>query len=146
MPISVMCLKCGSWLKAPEKAAGHSSKCPECGATVLVPGPTPAATPPAQDAVLLADVPIIWVDKPNPNSLNRPMSTEEVERALAVLQAVGIAATHQRREDPCYDWGGAVEHSEEWDIFIVARDNEKKAREIILKAIGRGAIQRGDGT
>ncbi len=37
MPISFSCHQCGRNLKAPESAAGKSSKCPGCGATVTCP-------------------------------------------------------------------------------------------------------------
>ncbi len=39
MAISFSCLKCGKKLKAPDNAAGKSSKCPGCGATVTCPEP-----------------------------------------------------------------------------------------------------------
>jgi predicted RNA-binding Zn-ribbon protein involved in translation (DUF1610 family) len=37
MPISFSCHQCGRSLKAPESAAGKSTKCPGCGATVTCP-------------------------------------------------------------------------------------------------------------
>jgi predicted RNA-binding Zn-ribbon protein involved in translation (DUF1610 family) len=37
MPISFACHQCGRNLKAPESAAGKSTKCPGCGATVTCP-------------------------------------------------------------------------------------------------------------
>ena len=144
MPISLTCPTCGTKLKAPDKAAGHKSQCPNCGADLLV---SPAATDVALSkpvAVPLANVPITWVDKPDANSLNKPMTASEVARALAALQNSGIPATHQRREDPLNDWGGSVEWSEEWDVFIVSRADEQQAGGVILKAIGRGSIRGGD--
>jgi hypothetical protein len=39
MPISFACAKCGRKLKAPDEAAGKSSKCPGCGAKVTCPAP-----------------------------------------------------------------------------------------------------------
>jgi predicted RNA-binding Zn-ribbon protein involved in translation (DUF1610 family) len=39
MPISFSCLQCGKKLKAPDNAAGKSSKCPGCGTTVTCPEP-----------------------------------------------------------------------------------------------------------
>jgi len=39
MSISFSCSRCGKNLKAPENAAGKTSKCPGCGATVTCPGP-----------------------------------------------------------------------------------------------------------
>jgi len=39
MPISFQCPRCGKKLKAPESAAGKSSKCPGCGGTVTCPEP-----------------------------------------------------------------------------------------------------------
>ena len=39
MSISFSCSQCGKKLKAPESAAGKSSKCPGCGATVTCPEP-----------------------------------------------------------------------------------------------------------
>jgi predicted RNA-binding Zn-ribbon protein involved in translation (DUF1610 family) len=39
MSITFKCPRCGKKLKAPESAAGKSSKCPGCGATVTCPEP-----------------------------------------------------------------------------------------------------------
>lgn len=39
MPISFQCPQCGKKLKAPDNAAGKSSKCPGCGGTVTCPEP-----------------------------------------------------------------------------------------------------------
>ena len=39
MPISFQCPQCGKKLKAPDAAAGKSSKCPGCGGTVTCPEP-----------------------------------------------------------------------------------------------------------
>jgi predicted RNA-binding Zn-ribbon protein involved in translation (DUF1610 family) len=39
MAISFSCERCGKKLKAPDNAAGKSSKCPGCGATVTCPEP-----------------------------------------------------------------------------------------------------------
>jgi hypothetical protein len=39
MAISFQCPQCGKKLKAPESAAGKSSKCPGCGGTVTCPAP-----------------------------------------------------------------------------------------------------------
>jgi predicted RNA-binding Zn-ribbon protein involved in translation (DUF1610 family) len=39
MPISFTCPSCGKKLKAPDNAAGKSSKCPGCGSPVLCPEP-----------------------------------------------------------------------------------------------------------
>ncbi len=39
MAISFSCMQCGKKLKAPDDAAGKSSKCPGCGATVTCPEP-----------------------------------------------------------------------------------------------------------
>ena len=39
MPISFSCPRCGKNLKAPDDAAGKSSKCPGCGAPVTCPEP-----------------------------------------------------------------------------------------------------------
>jgi predicted RNA-binding Zn-ribbon protein involved in translation (DUF1610 family) len=39
MPISFTCSTCGKKLKAPDNAAGKSSKCPGCGSTVTCPEP-----------------------------------------------------------------------------------------------------------
>jgi hypothetical protein len=92
-------------------------------------------------AVPLANVLLTWVDKPDANSLNKPMSASEVTRALEALQNAGIPATHQRREDPLNDWGGSVEWSEEWDVFMVSRADAQQAGDAILKATGRGSIR-----
>jgi DNA-directed RNA polymerase subunit RPC12/RpoP len=42
MSISFECTKCGKKLKAPDAAAGRSSKCPACGGKVTCPAPAPA--------------------------------------------------------------------------------------------------------
>ncbi len=39
MSISFLCARCGKKLKAPDAAAGKSSKCPGCGSTVTCPEP-----------------------------------------------------------------------------------------------------------
>jgi predicted RNA-binding Zn-ribbon protein involved in translation (DUF1610 family) len=39
MPISFQCPQCGKKLKAPDEAAGKSSKCPGCGGAVTCPEP-----------------------------------------------------------------------------------------------------------
>ena len=39
MPISFSCSNCGKKLKAPDNAAGKSSKCPQCGSPVTCPEP-----------------------------------------------------------------------------------------------------------
>ncbi|MGP0069885.1 MAG: hypothetical protein ACLQGP_40570 [Isosphaeraceae bacterium] len=39
MAISFSCMQCGKKLKAPDNAAGKSSKCPGCGGTVTCPEP-----------------------------------------------------------------------------------------------------------
>jgi hypothetical protein len=39
MPIQFECLKCGKRLKAPDHAAGKTSKCPQCGSPVTCPEP-----------------------------------------------------------------------------------------------------------
>jgi hypothetical protein len=69
------------------------------------------------------------------------MSGAEVGRVFKALYNAGIAAKHQIQEDPQYDWGGSVEWSEVWDVFVVSRDNEQHARALILQEIGRGSIQ-----
>jgi DNA-directed RNA polymerase subunit RPC12/RpoP len=43
MSISFECAQCGKKLKAPDAAAGRSSKCPACGGKVTCPAPVPAA-------------------------------------------------------------------------------------------------------
>src|SRR5690242_19935506 len=39
MPISFSCQRCGKKLKAPDNAAGKTSKCPGCGSPVTCPEP-----------------------------------------------------------------------------------------------------------
>jgi hypothetical protein len=48
MSISFVCKQCGKKLKAPDSAAGKSSKCPGCGAGVTCPAPTPGPKPTAK--------------------------------------------------------------------------------------------------
>ncbi len=45
MSISFQCPQCGKKLKAPDEAAGKSSKCPGCGGTVTCPEPIYDAEP-----------------------------------------------------------------------------------------------------
>jgi predicted RNA-binding Zn-ribbon protein involved in translation (DUF1610 family) len=45
MAISFQCPQCGRKLKAPDSAAGRSSKCPGCGRAVTCPAPTDEAEP-----------------------------------------------------------------------------------------------------
>ena len=44
MPISITCPSCAVKMRAPDHAAGRSTKCPKCGAALVVPG-KPAAPP-----------------------------------------------------------------------------------------------------
>jgi hypothetical protein len=46
MTITFECQSCGRKLKAPDGAAGKSSKCPGCGALVTCPAPASTASPP----------------------------------------------------------------------------------------------------
>jgi hypothetical protein len=64
MPISFSCPRCGKNLKAPDNAAGKSSKCPGCGSPVTCPEPVydaelvdPAAGGPDPYADLDSDKP-----------------------------------------------------------------------------------------
>jgi predicted RNA-binding Zn-ribbon protein involved in translation (DUF1610 family) len=82
MPISFQCPQCGKKLKAPDQAAGKSSKCPGCGGTVTCPEPVydaeafdesrpPAGLDPYAD--LDADKPYGVVD-PQPGAASSPES------------------------------------------------------------------------
>jgi hypothetical protein len=87
MPISVACSSCASKFKAPDHAAGRSTKCPKCGEPLVVPAanvsPTPAtgastqvgAVPPKRTVLKIANV--------------RPVEESEI---LDVLPAVQPAA------------------------------------------------------
>jgi DNA-directed RNA polymerase subunit RPC12/RpoP len=50
MAISFECAQCGKKLKAPDSAAGRSSKCPACGGKVTCPAVAPAAKAPSKPA------------------------------------------------------------------------------------------------
>lgn len=71
MPISFSCRKCGKKLKAPDSAAGKSSKCPGCGATVTCPEPVYEAEP------IVSDVPDILPDDPYGLDDSKPYGLDE---------------------------------------------------------------------
>lgn len=56
MPISFDCKFCGKRLKAPDSAAGKTSKCPQCGKPVTCPEPVYDAEPVADQPEILDDV------------------------------------------------------------------------------------------
>jgi predicted RNA-binding Zn-ribbon protein involved in translation (DUF1610 family) len=89
MPISFSCLKCGKKLKAPDNAAGKSSRCPGCGATVTCPEPI-------YDAEL--------VESPGAESGGLdPYGDLDSDKPYAVAGATPSEATASRTEDrrPC---------------------------------------------
>lgn len=62
MAISVSCPGCGAILKAPDKAAGKSSKCPHCGRQVKV--STGHTSPDEQIPVIVAKPPTVQASQP----------------------------------------------------------------------------------
>ncbi len=53
MPIPVVCPKCATRLNAPDNKSGRRAKCPKCGATIMVPGPTPDDSEPGHSELPL---------------------------------------------------------------------------------------------
>jgi predicted RNA-binding Zn-ribbon protein involved in translation (DUF1610 family) len=105
MSISFQCPQCGKKLKAPDQAAGKSSKCPGCGATVTCPEPIydaevldPSSHPPTGHdpyADLDADKPYGLVDPepaPTPSTESRrpcPMCGEMILTTAAKCRYCG---------------------------------------------------------
>jgi predicted RNA-binding Zn-ribbon protein involved in translation (DUF1610 family) len=87
MPISFSCPNCGKKLKAPESAAGKSSKCPQCGSPVTCPEPvydaelveTPAAMPGGVD----------------------PYADLDSDKPYGMVETVPAAATATEARRPC---------------------------------------------
>lgn len=74
MPISFSCRKCGKKLKAPDNAAGKTSKCPGCGSPVTCPEPVYEAEPVAPAK---PDVPDILPDDPYDMGDGTPYGLDE---------------------------------------------------------------------
>jgi hypothetical protein len=78
MAISFECRECGKKLKAPDAAAGKSSKCPGCGAMITCPNPASAANqasrpaPPAKPAKPPAEALFENLDDGTPYGLMEP--------------------------------------------------------------------------
>ena len=95
MAISFECRQCGKKLKAPDHAAGKSSKCPACGAKVTCPETAasgqasrkPAAAPAA--APVKAAVVDPYADDGNPYALEEPDPVPEPMPARALSEESG---------------------------------------------------------
>jgi predicted RNA-binding Zn-ribbon protein involved in translation (DUF1610 family) len=87
MPISFSCPRCGKKLKAPDDAAGKSSKCPQCGSPVTCPEPvydaelveTPAAMPGGVD----------------------PYGDLDSEQPYGMVESAAVATTATEGRRPC---------------------------------------------
>jgi len=81
MPISFSCKFCGKRLKAPESAAGKTSKCPQCGKPVTCPEPVydaePVAAKPDVPEILDDVDPYSDLDDGKPYGMSGPAEPEE---------------------------------------------------------------------
>ncbi|MDR3636857.1 MAG: hypothetical protein P4L84_23835 [Isosphaeraceae bacterium] len=81
MPISFSCKFCGKRLKAPDSAAGKTSKCPQCGKPVTCPEPVYDAEPVAEQPdmpEILDDVdPYSDLDDGTPYGVSGPAEPDE---------------------------------------------------------------------
>src|SRR5579884_1912530 len=57
MSISLVCSRCGTKLKAPERAVGRRTQCPKCGTPLVVPV-APANPPPSPKEEVLDVIPV----------------------------------------------------------------------------------------
>ena len=83
MPISFTCEFCGKRLKAPDSAAGKTSKCPQCGKPVTCPEPVYDAEPVVEKPdvpEILDDIdPYSDLDDGTPYGVSGPAEPEESE-------------------------------------------------------------------
>src|SRR5690349_20424326 len=78
MPISFSCKFCGKRLKAPDSAAGKTSKCPQCGKPVTCPEPVYDAEPVHEQPEILDDVdPYSDLDDGKPYGVSGPEEPDE---------------------------------------------------------------------
>jgi predicted RNA-binding Zn-ribbon protein involved in translation (DUF1610 family) len=87
MPISFSCLQCGKKLKAPDNAAGKSSKCPGCGATVTCPEP-------------IYDAELVETSDAVPGGID-PYGDLDADKPYAMTDAAPATATATEDRRPC---------------------------------------------
>lgn len=104
--IPVVCPSCAAKMRAPESAAGRKTKCPKCGATLVVPNPSVKSAhdvPPSQPVT--SSVPT-----PEPASVRQP---EDFDIAIRLAQL----APQARGELPCESVPSAVLRFQQLDIY-----------------------------
>lgn len=78
MSITVLCSSCGSKLKAADSAAGHKTRCPKCGMSLIVPAAEAVSVTPASVAKVAASPPTAI-----PYSPPAPVIAEVVKQSAA---------------------------------------------------------------
>lgn len=103
MPISFSCPRCGKNLKAPDNAAGKSSKCPSCGSPVTCPEPVydaelvdPASGGPDPYADLDTDKPYAMTG-PSPGAAPGPEPSGEARRPCPMCGEMIVASAAKCR-------------------------------------------------
>jgi predicted RNA-binding Zn-ribbon protein involved in translation (DUF1610 family) len=103
MPISFSCPRCGKNLKAPDNAAGKSSKCPGCGSPVTCPEPVydaelvePASGGPDPYADLDEDKPY-GLAGPSPGAPPAPEPSGEARRPCPMCGEMIVATAAKCR-------------------------------------------------
>jgi predicted RNA-binding Zn-ribbon protein involved in translation (DUF1610 family) len=86
MSISFQCPQCGKKLKAPDQAAGKSSKCPGCGGTVTCPEPV-------YDAEVL--------DESQPPAGHDPYGDLDSDKPYGLVEPEPAAAPSGENRRPC---------------------------------------------
>jgi predicted RNA-binding Zn-ribbon protein involved in translation (DUF1610 family) len=86
MPISFQCPQCGKKLKAPDEAAGKSSKCPGCGGTVTCPEP-----------IYEAEV----FDESQPPAGHDPYADLDSDKPYGLVDPQPVAAPSTEDRRPC---------------------------------------------
>jgi predicted RNA-binding Zn-ribbon protein involved in translation (DUF1610 family) len=89
MPISFRCQHCGKKLKAPDSAAGKSSKCPGCGSIVTCPEP-----------VYEAEVVEMTMEPEQPPGLS-PFADLDDDKPYAVVDPAPAAESATESRRPC---------------------------------------------
>jgi predicted RNA-binding Zn-ribbon protein involved in translation (DUF1610 family) len=87
MPISFSCPNCGKKLKAPDSAAGKSSKCPQCGSPVTCPEP-------------IYDAELVEAPASRPGGVD-PYSDLDSDKPYGMVEVVPAAATATEARRPC---------------------------------------------
>lgn len=101
MSVITKCPGCQKTLAAPDSAAGHKARCPDCGAVVEIPGAASPGSDAAQPAATPSDLPVTPVvisanDRPSAvrnGSRSSTHSTTAVGRLMSRTSPYGMIRT-----------------------------------------------------